>query len=200
MPLPETISVKYTEEDAEFLSIRPVVRQTFQLKELLDMVLSVCGKDLPRIQKLLRCGTVVFHFYRYRWPGFEAEEAELAAALAAFPDADPARIFQPHECSVALLESGAQTSPEWKRADADRRRILRRQSFWEVLMELAQAGAPHYLAYSYEHKGDLFAAPLSAGARTQLRAAGEKLLPAGQRGPLASLCKAQQLLLLCPRR
>jgi hypothetical protein len=62
VPLPETIPVKYTEEEAEYLSMRPLVRQTFRLAELVDMVVSVTGKDPGRIQQILRSGTVVYHF------------------------------------------------------------------------------------------------------------------------------------------
>ena len=32
VPLPETIAVKYTEEEAEYLSMRPLVRQTFRAR------------------------------------------------------------------------------------------------------------------------------------------------------------------------
>ena len=88
MPLPETIPVKYTEEEAEYLSVRPVVRQTFRLRELVDMVLAVTGKDAARVQQILRSGTTVFHFYRYWWPAVEAGEDELAPLLAEFPDPD----------------------------------------------------------------------------------------------------------------
>ena len=91
MPLPETISVRYTEEEAGYITVRPLVRQTFSLGELLDMILSVAGKDLTRVQQLLHSGTVVYHFYRYTWTGFDADPTELSAALAKFPDADPAR-------------------------------------------------------------------------------------------------------------
>ncbi len=73
MPLPETIRVKYTEEEAEYVSIRPLVQQEFRGAELVDMILSVTGKDVARIQQILRSGTIVFHSYRYWWQGFEAE-------------------------------------------------------------------------------------------------------------------------------
>ena len=73
MPLPETIPVRFTEEEAEYVSIRPVRRQIFKLRELVDMVLSVTGRDLPRVQQILRTGTIVFHFYRYWWQGFETD-------------------------------------------------------------------------------------------------------------------------------
>jgi len=60
VPLPDSIPVKYTEEEAEYLSVRPVVRQAFSSTELVDMVVSVAGKDLARVQKILSAGTVVF--------------------------------------------------------------------------------------------------------------------------------------------
>ena len=64
MPLPDVIPVRYTEEEAGYVSFRPVVRQSFRPDQLLDMVLSVTGKDPARITQILRSGTVVFHFYR----------------------------------------------------------------------------------------------------------------------------------------
>ena len=53
MALPETIAVKYTEEEAEYLSMRPVVRQTFRAAELVDMIVRVSGKDSERVQQIL---------------------------------------------------------------------------------------------------------------------------------------------------
>src|SRR5450432_930482 len=106
MPLPETIPVRYTDEEAGYVTVRPVVRQTFRLDELLDMLLSVAGKDIGRVRQLLHSGTIVYHFYRYTWYGFDADEAELAAALARFPDADSSRPFPPAQCTVVLFESG----------------------------------------------------------------------------------------------
>ncbi len=44
MPLPETISVRYTDEEAGYVTVRPIVRQTFSLDELLDMILERRGK------------------------------------------------------------------------------------------------------------------------------------------------------------
>src|ERR1019366_8125319 len=106
MPLPETIAVRYTDEEAGYVTVRPVVKQTFRLSELLDMVLSVAGKDVARVRQLLHSGTVVYHFYRYSWTGFDADEAELAAALDKFPDAEPLRPFAADQCTVAIFESG----------------------------------------------------------------------------------------------
>src|SRR3979490_3626748 len=105
MALPETSPVRYTEEEAGYVTVRPVVKQTFRLDELLDMVLSVTGKDAARIRQILHSGTVVYHFYRYWWAGFDATDAELSAALARFPDADPSRPFDAEKCTLAIFES-----------------------------------------------------------------------------------------------
>ena len=36
MPLPQQIPVRYSEEDAGYVSMRPVVKQTFRIHELTD--------------------------------------------------------------------------------------------------------------------------------------------------------------------
>jgi hypothetical protein len=64
MPLPDAIPVRYTEEEAGYVSFRPVVRQSFRPDQLLDMVLSVTGKDPSRIKQIFRSGTVVFNLKR----------------------------------------------------------------------------------------------------------------------------------------
>src|ERR1700688_13903 len=99
MTLPETIPVRYSEEEAGYVSFRPVVRQIFRLNELLDMVVSVTGKEPARVRQILHSGTVVFHFSRYRWEGFEVGEAELRPLLDRFPDPDPSRPFSPAACT-----------------------------------------------------------------------------------------------------
>src|SRR5580693_6890023 len=105
MALPQTIAVRYTEEDAGYVTFRPVVRQIFRLDQLLDMILSVTGKDPARVRVVLHSGTIVFNFYRYWWEPLDGGESELSALLAQFPDADPSRPFIPSECTLALAES-----------------------------------------------------------------------------------------------
>src|SRR5580704_7021197 len=126
--LPETIRVKYTEEEAEYVSIRPLVQQEFRGAELVDMILSVTGKDVPRIQQILRSGTVVFHSYRYWWQGFEAESGAVAKILAKYPGAEPSRPFRANECSEVVLESSgapAARSIRLHRDAASKKRLLR---------------------------------------------------------------------------
>jgi len=111
MPLPEQIPVRYTEEDAGYVSMRPVVKQTFRLNELADMVVSVTGKDPARVQQIFRNGTVVYNGYRYSWDGIPAELAEIASLLHPFPDDEPSRPFHPGDHSTTSLRFFAATPP-----------------------------------------------------------------------------------------
>src|ERR1700731_708259 len=104
MPLPETIAMRFTEDDAGYVTVRPVVKQTFRLGELADMVVSVTGKNVPRVQQIFRAGTVVYNGYRYWWPGFAANEDEIADLLAVFPDDDPGLLFNPDRVTEVSLE------------------------------------------------------------------------------------------------
>jgi len=202
MPLPETISVRYTDEEAGYVTVRPVVRQTFRLNELLDMILSVAGKDVVRVQQLLRSGTVVYHFYRYSWEGFDADPAELAEALTRFPDADPARPFVPEQCTIALLESGGPTPRhllELHRDAVSKRRIFHRQSFWVRLLEIAVHEEVHYHGYSYGRRADLYRLDLDAENVTQIADAAERLASGNPRTTLSALHAAVSILFVCQR-
>jgi len=204
VPLPETIAVRYTEEEAGYVSFRPVVRQTFRLHELLDMVLSVTGKEPGRIRQIFRSGTVVFHFYRYWWEGFEASEADLQALLARFPDSDPSRAFRADACSKAFIVSETQGSPrhfsiEIDRAAASHKRFMRRRSFWDALLAAARAGPPGYDSYSYMYHADLYRLETSAVLRSNLAAAAASLAPRELRRELVGINEATHLIFACPR-
>jgi hypothetical protein len=200
--LPETIPVRYTEEEAGYVTVRPMVRQTFRLDELLDMILSVTGKDPARIRQILHSGTVVYHFYRYLWTGFDADEAELSAALTRFPDADPARPFEGDLCTLAIFESaGAHPKHllELDRTAGLKRRIFRGHSFWERLVEIAAYEKPAYQSYSYAHRADLYRLELNAQNILRIAQAAERLAPGNLRSALRVLPGASRILLVCPR-
>jgi len=202
VPPPETIPVKYTEEEAEYLSMRPLVRQTFRLAELVDMVVSVTGKDPGRIQQILRSGTVVYHFYRYWWTGFDVDAKQLATLVAAFPDADPARPFRAEECTSALLETSSDAprhSLELARAEAARKRLFRSRSFWDRLLELARAQAPKYQDYSYARRADVFARALSPAEAAALQRDALRLATRSLRVQLQSFPEPARVIFLCPR-
>ena len=201
MALPETIPVRYTEEEAGYVSFRPMVRQTFRLHELLDMVLSVTGKHPARVQQILRSGTVVFHFYRYWWQGFEASEPELNPLLASFPDPDPSRVFRAEECTVALIEDSA-TPPrlllEVDRAVVSRRGMFRRRSFWDAMLSAAAAGSVGYHSYSYGRRGDVYRVELNDELRASLTQAASRA-PRNLRRELTLIERASRIDFVCPR-
>ena len=202
VPLPETISVRYTDEEAGYVTVRPVVRQTFRLDELLDMILSVSGKDASRIGQILHSGTVVYHFFRYSWPGFDADEAELSAALARFADADPSRPFVADDCTTALFESGGAHSRhllDLDRAVGLKRRLFRGQSFWERLVEIAANEKPEYQSYSYSRRADLYRMDLNGENILEIAQAAKRLAPGNLRSALRVLPATEHILLVCPR-
>ncbi|MBZ5702765.1 MAG: hypothetical protein LAN84_13080 [Acidobacteriia bacterium] len=201
MSLPETIPVRFTEEEAGYLSVRPVVRQTFRLAELADMVVSVTGKDPARVAQILRAGAVLYNGYRYWWDGFSAAPGELAALLAPFPDADPARPFRWEEATAVLLESGggpARTVLEVTRAEASRRRLFRRRSAWDCLRDALRDSPPAYEQYSYARRADLYRRSLAHDAALRLRAELLAVAPRALRVRLGAALPSA-LLFACPR-
>ena len=172
MALPETIPVRFTEEEAEYVSIRPVRRQIFTLRELVDMILSVTGKDLPRVRQILRTGTIVFHFYRYWWQGIESDAAELSAVLAEFPADDPSRAFRADACAMIVLESAAKGRQplDVKKGDAIRKSLFASRSFWDCLLMLADpAQEIKYGGYSFARRADLYRVELNAEQSAKLQ-------------------------------
>src|SRR5260370_11526519 len=139
MPLPEQIPLRYTEEDAGYMSVRPVVKQTFRLPELVDMVVSVAGKALARVQQIFRGGTVVYNGYRYWWDALPAEREEIERLLLGFPEDDPSRPFEPEQATAILLEIGGgaqRTVVEISRHDAAEKKTVR---------QALSLGCPHSL-------------------------------------------------------
>jgi len=202
VPLPETISVRYTEEEAGYVTVRPLVRQTFSMDELLDMILSVAGKDAARVQQLLHSGTVVYHFYRYTWTGIDAEDSELDAALAKFPDADPSRPFPPSLCTNAVFD-GPGANPrhllDLAKDVASSRGIFRRQSLWQRLMEIASEENPAYDKYSYSRRADLYRVVMDSENVLKIAEAADHLAPRKLRPALRVVNATACIHFVCPR-
>ena len=55
------------------ISITPVVVREMPLRELVEYMLGVTGKDEARIRELLLRGTLVSGASRFRWAGWEAD-------------------------------------------------------------------------------------------------------------------------------
>jgi hypothetical protein len=203
VPLPETISVRFTEEEAGYLSVRPVLRQTFRLAELADMIVRVTGKNPERLGQILHAGSVAYNGFRYWWEGFSATPEELHKLLAVFPDDDPSRAFRFEEVTGVILESGggaARQSIEIPRAQASARRLLRRRSPWQCLAESAREFTPAYERYSYAHRADLFHRALSFEEGSRLLAALFAAAPRSLRAVLRNASPPCALRFLCPRR
>lgn len=202
MPLPNQIPLRYSDEDAGYVSMRPVVKQTFRLHELIDMIVSVVGKDPHRLQQILHTGTVVYNGYRYTWDSLSADPAEITTLLAPFPDDDPSRSFDPAKTSAVLLESGGGTQravTELSRHDLSSKKLFAGDSPWDVLARLASADPPRYEKYSHARHADLFRLTLSYDRAQQLLAALLDAAPHALRHRWAALRPPAAVTFVCPR-
>ena len=194
--------MRFTEEDAGYVTVRPVVKQTFRLAELADMVVSVTGKNVSRVQQIFRSGTVVYNGYRYWWEGFASNENEVAALVAAFPDDDPARLFNPSHVTAAFLEigGGAQRSLVGiTRDEGSARKLFHKRSPWEVLLAAAEAAAPRYEKYSHADRADIYRIHLSPGNAASLMQQLRDASPRALRKKLVPLQPPASILFISPR-
>jgi len=168
MALPQTVKVKLSSEVAEAISITPVVVQEIPVRELIEHMLGVTGKDEPRIRGLLARGTLVSGASRFRWTGWEADEQSVRELLATFPDPDPGRHFAAEHCVRAILRGGRQAIEVPREAPA-RRLLFKRGTFWELLMEVAASARHDYSGYSYRDRADRFVCALGVAETERLR-------------------------------
>jgi hypothetical protein len=159
MALPETIRIKLSTEEAGSITITPVVVQEIALRDLVEHMLAVTGKDLDRVRELLLRGTLVSGASRFRWTGLETEPSAVGQLLGAFPDPDPARAFQAGQCVRAVLR-GPTRQVDLPREAAMKKPLLRRTSFWDVLMQAIGGGDLSYGGYSYRERADWYRARL----------------------------------------
>jgi hypothetical protein len=148
MPLPDTIRVKLSSEAAEYVSITPVVVQEMPVRDLVEHMLGITGKDEARVRDLLLRGTLVSGATRFRWTGWEAPPDSIRSLLSSFPDADPSRRFDAAQCKRWC----ARLAP----ADRIPRDIGLTRGIWAricagrpsgICDEIATAGKPQYSAY-----------------------------------------------------
>ena len=172
MSLPATVRVKLSSEAAEGISITRVVVQDLPLRDLVEHMLGITGKNEARVRELLLRGTLVSGASRFRWTGWDADLDALRELLATYPGDDPARPFASARCVRAVLRGGRQPIQIPREAGA-RKPLLRKASFWDVLMDLAAAGEMHYLHYSYKDRADCFRLDMPLAAAEKLRAASE---------------------------
>ncbi len=172
MALPETIRVKLSSEAAESISITPVVVRELPVRELVEHMLGVAGKDEPRIREMLLRGTLVSGASRFRWAGWEAEPESLRALLATFPDAEPERPFSASRCMRAVLRGGRQAI-ELPREALMRKSLFQRTSFWETFLAVVAEARCDYAGYSYRDRADRYLRELSVAETERVRAAAQ---------------------------
>jgi hypothetical protein len=174
MPLPPTVRVKLSSEAAEAIALTPVVVQELPVAELVEHMLGVVGKDLARLREILLRGTLVAGASRFRWTGWAVDEEDLRALLAGFPDPDPARTFSAVRCVRLILRGGRQPI-EIPREAAARKGLFQRESFWDLLMEIAGASPLTYAGYSYRDRADRFHRDLTVAESGRLQAAADSV-------------------------
>lgn len=194
--------MRFTEEDAGYVTVRPVVKQTFRLAELADMVVSVTGKNASRVQQIFRAGTVVYNGYRYWWDGFASKEDEVTGLLVLFPDDDPARVFNPAEVTAVSLEIGGGTQRSLvgiARREASAKKLFHQRNPWEILLQAAQDSTPRYEKYDHAERADVYRVHLSFEIAALLLKEVLDASPRVLRKKLAALQPPAALLFFIPR-
>jgi hypothetical protein len=168
MSLPETIRVKISSEAAGAISLTQVVAREMPARELIGLMLGITGKNVERIHELLLRGTLVSGASRFRWEGLLTDFAGLDEILATFPNPEPDRPFARDRCVRAVLRC-AVWQVDIPREVGERKRLLRRTSFWDALMEIVSTSDPDYLEYSYREGADCYRLELTPEATARLR-------------------------------
>jgi hypothetical protein len=169
MALPQTIRVKLSSEAAESIALTPVLVQELPLRDLLEHMLGLTGKDESRICELLRRGTLVSGASRFRWAGWEVELEDLRELLGTFPDPDASRSFDAARCTRAVLRGGRQ-AVEITREAGERKGLFQRTTFWDLLMDVVCLAGAAYGGYSYRDRTDRYVRELAPVEAERLRA------------------------------
>ena len=172
MALPDRIRVKLSSEAAESISITPVVAREMPLRELVEYMLGVTGKDEARVRELLLRGTLVSGASRFRWSGWEADAPSVEELLRTFPDPEPSRPFAPERCVRAILRGGRQAI-EIPRDAGLRKPMFHRATFWQALLEAVGAGDMRYHTYSYKDRADVYQSGLDPAGVDRVRGAAD---------------------------
>jgi hypothetical protein len=174
MALPPTVRVKLSSEVAEAISLTPVVVQELPVRELVEHMLGVAGKDEVRIREILLRGTLVSGASRFRWAGWEVDLDGLRDMLASFPDPDPTLLFAAERCARVVLRGGRKPI-EIPRDAGAKKSLFQRETFWDRLMEVVAAANPGYAGYSYRDRADRYTHALAHAEAEDIRGAGEKV-------------------------
>jgi hypothetical protein len=168
--LPERVQVKVMSDSAGYIETTRVTNREIPFAQLLELVVAVAGLDTARIRTILRAGTATNAANRYRWPPIVAEEPEIAVLLGRFPQPDPTRAFDANRCLLARIRAGVETI-ELPRDVASRPQRGQKQSFWDILIDVARLRTPKYETYSHRDGADLYTMDLDPAAERLLKQA-----------------------------
>ncbi len=173
MSLPENIRVRILSESLESVGITPVVSQLMATRELAATILGVTGKNPQRLLEIFARGSFVAGASRFQWEKLTVEPAHMEALLGTFPDPEPGRPFDAAMCSQAVLH-GLARPLIIEREAGSKKRLFRRESFWDRLMALATEIAT-YKTYSYKERADVYVGTLDEAATGKMRDAAKLL-------------------------
>ena len=174
MALPQTVRVKLSSEAAESIALTPVVVQDLPVRELVEYMLGVTGKDEVRIRELLRRGGLVSGASRFRWTGWEADAEGIRELLATFPDPEPSRPFNAAQCTRVILRGGRQPV-EITREAGQRKGLFQKETYWDGMQRVIAAASPEYDGYAYRARADRYRRNFAPAEIAQLRELGDLL-------------------------
>ena len=166
MALPAEVRVKISSEAAGSIAITEVSVRSLPVRDLIEQMLGLTGKDAARIHEILKRGSFVAGESRLRWQGFDAEARELVPVLATFPDAEPGRPFDAARCFHVVLLAGRERL-DLSRKVAARRGLFRRRTLWDELMSLADSAV--YVEYAYKLRCDRYRARIGLSQLARLQ-------------------------------
>jgi transposase len=170
------VQVRVSSEDAGGISLSPVQHREVPVTELVTWIVRVTGKDAPRIEEILKRGSLVVGLSRMRWESADAAEC-LSAILDILPDDCPTRLLDERKIREIVVSAGTRQITIPGNA-ARARRWFRSESFLERWLSSAELPKPAYERYDYGEQADRFRAPIGATATAAYRDA-VNLLPSG---------------------
>lgn len=152
------------------------------LVELVTWIVSVTGKDAPRIEEILKRGSFVLGLSRMRWEAAD-DTGCLTEVLKMLPDDWPERPLEAGKIREIEVSAGTRKVAipgEVARA----RRWFRAESFLGRWLSSGTLPLPGYERYDYREQADRFRAPIPANAMAPFHEAVDLLPSAALRGAL----------------
>lgn len=190
------VRVRVSSEDAGAISLSPVQHRETPLVELVTWIVSVTGKDAPRIEEILKRGSFVLGLSRMRWEA-ATDAACLSEILDMLPGDWPERPLDAGKIREVVISAGVRNvviPGDVARA----KRWFRTESFLGRWLSSGVLPRPLYERYDYREQADRFRAPIPANAMAAYREAVD-LLPSGALRGALRMHAPTAITLLAPR-